>query len=680
MKNFIITTLAFLATFPLLAQVWVQGNSFIYSKGTDIYIKESLNMQPNARFYLRKAAQLIQNDNVPNTGTGQLSVFQEGAANNFTYNYWGSPVSRIDLAGTGNQGFIHSQINFPRIQLGFQENMFTFPLDNTNLATDLVINSQAATILPTSVRDGLTDEQDITTATVLNPLRIASRWLFKYNNASTGGGTGYASWQPFQTALQFVEPGYGYTMKGVDFNTTGPNLVPQGSFFGQRYDFRGRPNNGTIPLAIVADDFALVGNPYPSALDLKRFLEDNSDYTATTTTPPSGPPVTTYTQTAASQIDAVALFWESKSTSHQLTDYIGGYGSYVPGARGNYSDDGMYIPSAFSRYDSAGNPSNGNVSGGTTVIPYPIGAGTGRRYAPIAQGFMISRTSVANGGVFPVHAPSATPVVNSVGTPQFRNTQRALFRENGTLSFFQAAPGSGSNNPAQTNPGFVRPKIYFSAAVNDLYVREFILAFGDDSTDQLDWGLEATVNANAQVNDMYMPQEGQNLIIKTIPFAETKKVPVGFKITTQSTFEISIKSIQHFNTPFILLHDKQTGTVYDLKTSVAMVTLPVGTYDDRFEIVFQQPSTLSSGSEILATSIDVFQNNGRQELTVNNPQLKDIKNIALYDLSGRMVVSEKTTSRESYSFNTANYSSGIYLVRITDSANSEVTVKVSIAN
>jgi hypothetical protein len=37
-------------------------------------------------------------------------------------------------------------------------------------------------------------------------------------------------------------------------------------------------------------------------------------------------------------------------------------------------------------------------------------------------------------------------------------------------------------------------------------VREFILAFGDDSTDDgLDWGLEAVVDNNMQVNDVYGP-------------------------------------------------------------------------------------------------------------------------------------------------------------------------------
>ena len=664
MKNYLLTIFAITIALPTVAQVSVKGTSFIYSKGTDIFVKEAINLDSGTNIiYLRKEAQLMQGDDSSNIGTGELSVFQEGAANNYTYNYWSSPVSQT--TGSGNQDFLNTQIKYPTLQAGFKENEFTDATDYTDLSTDLTTSSADALILATNLRDGTTDQQTVTgmTITQTQPLRIASRWLYKYNNAGTGGGNGYASWQAFQSNTAVVEPGYGFTMKGVAL-TTGPNLVPHSiggsTTIGQRYDFRGRPNNGTITLSVVADDFALVGNPYPSALDLKKFLIDN------TTVDGSG------ALTAASQIDAQILFWESKATSHQLTDYIGGYGSYVPGNRNILAEDGMYTPAAFKRYDSNGNISGGSTAGGSTGFAPDINSFSSRRYAAIGQGFMIARTSTANGGLF-------TP--SSMGAPVFNNSQRVFRREDGLSSIFKSVPGSGAGNPTQTNPGFVRPKIYFSAAVNDLYVREFILAFGDDSTDGLDWGLEAVVDNNIQVNDMYMAQEGKKLVIKTIPFLETKKVPVSFVLRDPSTFEISIKSIQHFNTPFILLHDKQNGTVYDLKTSVATVVLPAGTYNDRFEIVFEQPSTLSTGSEVLATTIDIFQNNDRQLLTVLNPQLKDIKNIALYDLAGRLIVSEKTiTATDHYSFNTASYSTGIYVVRVTDNANNETAVKVSIAN
>jgi hypothetical protein len=114
---------------------------------------------------------------------------------------------------------------------------------------------------------------------------------------------------------------------------------------------------------------------------------------------------------------------------------------------------------------------------------------------------------------------------------------------------------------------------------------------------------------------------------------------------------------------------------------MATVTIPAGTYNEYFEIVFEQPTNLSSRSKMLTTAIAVFQNNNKQLMKVQNPELKDIQNIAVYDLAGRLIISEKTnTVRDNYSFNTANYDKEMNIVRITDGAYSETAIKVSVVN
>ncbi|MDP5101319.1 MAG: hypothetical protein NWQ09_08330, partial [Nonlabens sp.] len=331
MKNYILTILAIVFALPVLGQVYVRNGSFIYSKGTNIFVKEGIDLGAGTNIYLRKEAQLIQDDNIQNTGTGELSVFQEGAANNFTYNYWSAPVSQT--TGSGNQGFRNSQIKYPTLQAGFKANSFTNASDFAALSTELTTSFANTTTLATSIRDGLTDVQTVSGSTITQtqPLRIAGRWLYKYNNlVATGAGNGYGNWQAIN-AGQVVEPGYGFSMKGVT-PSAGPNIVPQSiggsTATGQRYDFRGRPNNGTITLSVIADDFALVGNPYPSALDLKRFLEDNSNYAQVPrldgmgipVMDGMGNPVYDYVPGLTATIDAQILFWESKATSHQLTD------------------------------------------------------------------------------------------------------------------------------------------------------------------------------------------------------------------------------------------------------------------------------------------------------------------------------------------------------------------------
>ena len=65
----------------------------------------------------------------------------------------------------------------------------------------------------------------------------------------------YSEWIHVQSATS-INPGEGFTMKGT-----------AGSGDAQRYDFRGKPNNGTISVSVENNQFTLTGNPYPSALD-----------------------------------------------------------------------------------------------------------------------------------------------------------------------------------------------------------------------------------------------------------------------------------------------------------------------------------------------------------------------------------------------------------------------------
>jgi hypothetical protein len=68
-----------------------------------------------------------------------------------------------------------------------------------------------------------------------------------------------------------LNAGEGFTMKGTcSTNTnivTGSQNNPGSN---QRYDFRGKPNDGTIAISMRVE-MVLTGNPYPSAIDLSAF-------------------------------------------------------------------------------------------------------------------------------------------------------------------------------------------------------------------------------------------------------------------------------------------------------------------------------------------------------------------------------------------------------------------------
>ena len=100
----------------VFAQLYV-NNSYVFNKGAMIYVKDYVELRTNtSNIYLRNEGQLLQGSTSLtglNRGVGSLSVFQEGTANNFGYNYWCSPVG-VPAAAVGNNPFqLNSVIKRP---------------------------------------------------------------------------------------------------------------------------------------------------------------------------------------------------------------------------------------------------------------------------------------------------------------------------------------------------------------------------------------------------------------------------------------------------------------------------------------------------------------------------------------------------------------------------------------
>ena len=362
---FILSVLFSLNT--VFAQIYVKDNSFIFNKGTVVYAKGNLELNgANSNFYLRNEGQFLQGGTTPNgdnKGIGNLSIFQEGTANNFGYNYWCSPVGVPVDTAVNNYFQLDQVIKRPSDNVTSQTPTFTSSVDGT------------------------------TTNTLLT---ISNRWIYKYIAQNN-----YSQWS-YVGQSGTVLSGLGFTMKGVSGDDTlagiGETTVNNPSGSGglndyQRYDFRGKPNEGTIDIEVdaptVLDQYpnsTLTGNPYPSAINLNLFLLENSGYSINY----SSGVVTNLSSPAPASgiINGNAYFWEHEkpATSHVLVQYIGGYGTYVPNNTNAFSP-GTYNNASWNTYTADGTPIPGGGATGTERYK--------RMFCPVGQGFMVRGT--ANG-------------------------------------------------------------------------------------------------------------------------------------------------------------------------------------------------------------------------------------------------------------------------------------------
>lgn len=236
------------------------GNTLSVADAINLNISGSLELIGDLR--LLGTSQLKQtHSGVKNTsGTGNLYKDVTGTLSNvYQTGYWTSPVttngSNYNIAGVLKDG--------------------TTALTVSNTPLDITFSSDL-------------DGDDST-----SPVTLSTRWLAKFKNSG--------AWTTFiDKTTELFNPGEGFSKKST------------GNASGQNYTFVGRPNDGDYTHTIDAfgsGTWSLLGNPYPSPIDIDVFTTENS-----------------------TAIEGTIYFYEAgNDIDHGQSSYLGGYASRVAG-------------------------------------------------------------------------------------------------------------------------------------------------------------------------------------------------------------------------------------------------------------------------------------------------------------------------------------------------------------
>lgn len=591
MKKIFFLLTAFV-TFQSFSQLYVSSNSYVYNKGTVVFVNQGIILQADGNVFLRNEGQLLQGTTATSTnqGEGEVSIFQEGTSDNYDYNYWSSPVGNAS-SSIGNEPF------------GIT--MLSKPISLTS--------STPAIILPMNNQNG-----------VANPLSISQRWIYKFLSSST-----YSQW--FQVgSTSTILAGEGFTMKGTsgtdvaDIESNGVLNNPGGNG-AQRYDFRGKPNDGNISVGVDTGKFTLTGNPYPSALHVNEFLLDISNTACT----------------------GIAYYWEQDKSvnSHVLLAYRGGYGTYSP--MGILPTDfGIYVPAYFNSYNIDGTL---NTAGLTTSLDIQ------RKYAPVGQGFMVRGAS--NGSVL------------------LKNIHREYYKESELYSQFERSVTTSSPIDGMNSLSYIR----LNTIIDNANTKQLALAFATQATDGVDRGIDAlSPVSNNLPNDVYFFLDNDKYVIQGVSFDIAKRIPIGVKAAGNTNFKFYIPETVNFDeNQMVYLYDSQDGIYHDIKNSNYEITLSAGIYNNRFELTFQGNQLENSGN--IKNDFVIVQNNTTEMLTVSNPNLLNVRSVTLYDLTGKQIFEkQKLATQEIYQFSTNGLSEAVYLVELI-ADNRKISQKIIIS-
>lgn len=656
MKNLLLSFAMLCFSTSVFAQLYVSPNtttttdSYVFVKDQILYVEEEVNLVLNtndatteASIYLRDGSQLIQGDggSTANLGTGHLSVFQDSNSDSYDYNFWSSPTN--EPTGSGNQNF-----------------------GRARLYKDLG-DTEATPATFTNAREGSSDATSMV---------ISRRWLYQYQPASQS----YSK----LTTTHTVPAGQGFLMKGTNVTVHANPLSDPNN---QNYDFRGRPNNGDIVVPIQTDatilardgvnhNMTLSGNPYPSALDLNLVFNDPDNI----------------------EIDSFRFWDEDRSNnSHLYTENEGGFSIWIPGAS-PYSTGGMFTLPMYNIFNPDGTIVGNN---GSTLPRYE------RLFSPIGQGFMIY----------------CQPIAGEDGTITIKNSHRDYVKEGaGNYSVYNITGGNNTNTSSKSNsntssfssdgpmvihgpdpePANFLPQIRVHTIFGEYsHFRDMLLVFHENSTDDYDRGLDATHPMDGVNGEAYFPLRynqpteypDRNLVMQTIPYTDARKrIPIAFELTEPTKF--MVKVVEQHNTEFdhAWLYDSVEGTYKKITGDEdSTQLLDAGVYEDRFFIVFRAPrGNITAGKldpetlvaqERLAAAMDFMQNNPAGQLEVNNPEGYDVREIKIYDMSGKQVLFQQNLGTQNrLSFPTANLPDGVYLVKLFTQDNLALDYRINVLN
>jgi len=583
MKQIYVIGLFFMC-FQAYSQLYIKSNtdqdSYVYAEGNFLFVEKQVDLvlkdtdKNISGLFLRDEAQLIQgNSNTSNTGNGFLSVFQEGDATAYTYNYWSLPVSDISIDKK-----LDNIIFDPQDKLLSKKVLITTGLNGT-----------------------------------AKPLTISNKWIYKFS------GDNYYDWTYIGNNFN-LSPGEGFSMKGVE----GKNLdVQLYNFYNnpggkQRYDFRGLPNNGKYSLPVKKEMSLLVGNPYPSALDLNLFLTENKNITG------------------------IAYFWDSASIdSHYLKDYEGGYGTYSP-ALGNYG----YVPPIFKRYNGNGEELENTGNNGKYYA---------RRVAPIAQGFMV--------------------IALNDGVIDFKNEYRAFTKENEISSQFKSKNADVNKN---SEFSYLRLNIDF----DHNYTRQLLLADNKNSTIHIDRAMDAEniskldsdigwrIDDKNFVINILPITENDHIPLELIL---DKSATITFQIVENNSFPYPIYL---FDSNTNESHGLSNSEIFkiELENAIYKDRFYLTFSKEEPEVIAENIS-----KEILE-QISTFQNQDYRRLEINLPDIFVASEIELFDDRGRRILQLKGKQNEKYyELPTTNLSHGLYILKIKSSKGTYFSKKIIIS-
>ena len=240
----------------------------------------------------------------------------------------------------------------------------------------------------------------------------------------------------------------------------------------------------------------------------------------------------------------------------------------------------------------------------------------------------------------------------------FKNSQRV---SNTAGQFFR------TNNVIENN------RIWLNATNSAGAFSQMAVGYMTDATQNVDSLDGKYINDSPFALTSLINSEEYTIQGRALPFSTSDSIPLGFKTDVAGNYTIAIDHVDGLfsNGQAIYLKDNLLNTVTDLGTGSYSFASAIGTFNSRFELVFQR--VLGNNSpEFTSNNVVAFKDHGDIRINSGSTVMEQVR---VYDLQGRLIVEKKQINATETKINTTAENQ-VLLVEITAANGLKVTKKI----
>jgi len=349
----------------------------------------------------------------------------------------------------------------------------------------------------------------------------------------------------------------------------------------------------------------------------------------------------------------------------------------------------------------AGKPNNGDITIPVTALgegynlignPYPSTVNADLFLAePANQNiqtlyFWAHMTTVAGGTNYATYnatgaagaAPSVTVPVSETPNGYIQTGQGFLAQVSsaGTATFTNSMRAANNSNQFFRTADVQKNRIWLNLSDAATAYNQALIGYVAGATNALDSKFDGKLIETTGTRLYNVINNSEYTIQgRALPFASTDVVAMGFKAAVAGTFTIAI---DHTDGLFadeqdIFLKDNLTGTVNNLKDAAYTFASAQGTFNDRFEIVYENTVLGIQNHSLTGESIVVYKQNNILNINAGTTVMAGVK---IFDIRGRLIYERNGINASSTSINNLDAVQQVLVIQITSTDNITVYKKV----